>query len=61
MQYVWLLFFIVIFNSFKHLVLKFWVALLYPNENHNNDCKVWHDTLLKDNRLQTENENEQKS
>ena len=41
MQYVWLLFFIVIFNTFKHLVLKFWVALLYPNENHNNDCKVW--------------------
>ena len=37
------------------------MAPLYPNDNQNNDGKVWNDTLLKDNRVLTENENEQKS
>ena len=53
--------FIVIYNTFKHLVWRFWVTLLYPNDNHNNDLQSVEDTLLKDNRLLTENENEQKS
>ena len=37
------------------------MALLYPNDNQNNDSKVRKDTWLKDNRLLTEDENEKKS
>ena len=37
------------------------MTLLYPNDNHNNDLQSVEDTLLKDNRVLTENENEQKS